>query len=98
MLSLLVKSSSASPSTWKKVSPSERSTARAARKPAPAGGAGSARISGMPSGAPDHDQVLRNQRCGKRWSGAAAGPRLSTVIAMRMSLGPRLAYSTVTSK
>ena len=44
------------------------------------------------------DHVLRNQTVGSRRSVAASGPRLCTVIRVRMSSGPALAYSTTTSK
>ena len=43
------------------------------------------------------DQVLRNQSCGSRCSGAASGPRFSTVTRSSRSSGAALAYSTVTS-
>ena len=45
-----------------------------------------------------HVQVLRNQRVGSRWSKAASGPRLRTLIWIRMSWGSAFAYSTNTSK
>ena len=47
---------------------------------------------------PPHDHVLRNQRVGSTSSAAGSGPRLHTVIWMRMSCGEALAYSTNTSK
>ena len=40
------------------------------------------------------DQVLRNQSVGSRCSTAGSGPRLAAVIAISMSFGPALAYST----
>ena len=45
-----------------------------------------------------HDQVLRNQSVGSRWSGAGSGPRLVDRIRIRMSSASALAYSTSTSK
>ena len=44
------------------------------------------------------DQVLRNQSVGSTCSVAASGPRLWTVIWIRMSSGDAFAYSTNTSK
>ena len=44
------------------------------------------------------DQVLRNQSVGNTWSGAASGPRLTTVTTIRMSSAAALAYSMNTSK
>ena len=44
------------------------------------------------------DQVLRNHSVGSTCSVAASGPRLCTVIRIRMSSGDALAYSTNTSK
>jgi hypothetical protein len=43
-------------------------------------------------------QVLRNQRVGRTWSGAASGPRLTAVIRIAMSSSSTFAYSTVMSK
>jgi hypothetical protein len=43
-------------------------------------------------GAPGHQvQVLRNQSVGKTWIVAGSGPRLHTLIWIRMSSGVRLA-------
>ena len=42
--------------------------------------------------------VLRNQIVGSRVSGAGSGPRLATLILIRMSSTSALAYSTKTSK
>ena len=44
------------------------------------------------------DQVFRNQSVGSTVSGAASGPRLSTVTRTRTSFGLAFAYSTSTSK
>ena len=46
----------------------------------------------------DQDQVLRYQRVGKTWMGAASGPRLQTLMRIRTSSGACLAYSTNTSQ
>jgi hypothetical protein len=45
-----------------------------------------------------HDQRFRNHNVGRRWISAASGPRLWTLIKIRMSSGDSLAYSTSTSK
>ncbi len=55
-------------------------------------------MSGGAAGGSVKDHVLRNQRCGKMWIGEGSGPRLWAVITIKMSFGPRFAYSTVTSK
>lgn len=44
------------------------------------------------------DQVFRNHSVGKTRTRAASGPRLCTVMRMRMSSGLSFAYSTKTSK
>src|SRR4029453_7831499 len=44
------------------------------------------------------DHWLRNQVVGNKGSAAASGPRLATVIRIRMSLGDAFAYSAKTSK
>ena len=47
---------------------------------------------------PPHDHVFRNPSVGSTWISAGSGPRLQTVIWIRMSSGSTLAYSTNTSK
>ena len=47
---------------------------------------------------PCQDHSLRNHSVGRTCSSAASGPRLWTVIWIRMSSGDALAYSTNTSK
>jgi hypothetical protein len=45
-----------------------------------------------------HIQVLRNHRVGSTARLAVFGPRLATLIRIRMSVGAAFAYSTKTSK
>src|SRR5213596_938227 len=51
-----------------------------------------------PSYVRPQDHWLRNQAIGSKCSVAASGPRLATVIRIRMSLGDAFAYSAKISK
>src|SRR5215471_915768 len=92
--SFSVKSSETSPSQYRYRSPSWVCDAATVREPLlPV-----ARLKagfGVPG---HHVQILRNHRVGRTCNAAGAGPRLHTLIWMRMSSGACLAYSTNTSK
>src|SRR6185295_11433518 len=89
LVSFSVKSSGTSPSQYRYRPPSKVCDAATACEPLlPAAGF----ITGL--GVPGHHvQILRNHRVGRTCNVVGSGPRLHTLIWMRMSSGVCLAYS-----
>src|SRR5215472_14202597 len=93
-VSFSVKSSGTSPSQYRYRSPMRACDAATAWEPLPAVACFNVGL-GVPG---HHVQMLRNHRVGSTCNVAGSGPRLHTLIWMRMSSGVCLAYSTKTSK
>src|SRR3982074_1800222 len=94
LLSFSVNNSGGFPSQYRNRSPSSPCEAASKTEPGPDS---TSLMTGFDWPA-DHDQVLRNQSVGSTCRVAAWGPRLATLIWMRVSSGDSLAYSTNTSK